>query len=112
MAKSAKPYPGMGAFVLILNYVDADGDHWIPHCGAASEAKLRAERSRLPQWPDSRVRIVPNDLSTIDRRADEIVKAGGSRATMRDALYASFLSTSRAVLRERLAAALITAGVA
>lgn len=56
MAKSRKPYPGMGAFVLLLDY---DGT-WVAHKGANTEDKLRAERRKLPQWPDSRVKIVPN----------------------------------------------------
>jgi hypothetical protein len=56
MAKSKKPYPGMGAYVLVLKY----GDTWVAHMGANSEDKLRAERRRLPQWPDDRIKIVPN----------------------------------------------------
>lgn len=57
MAKSKKPYPGMGAFVLLLDY---DGV-WVAHMGANTEDKLRAERRKLSQWPDSRVKIVPNE---------------------------------------------------
>lgn len=55
---SKKPYPGMGAFVLLLDY---DGT-WVAHRGANTEAKLRAERAKLPQWPADRVRIVPNRI--------------------------------------------------
>lgn len=73
MARSKKPYPGMGAYVLILNYGDDDapiiaplplrGDvtcAWVAHMGAATVEKLRAERGRLRQWPDRKVRIVEN----------------------------------------------------
>jgi hypothetical protein len=57
MAKSNKLYPGMrGAYVLLLKY----GDTWVAYKGANSEDKLRAERRRLPQWPDHKVKIVPN----------------------------------------------------
>jgi hypothetical protein len=57
MAKSRRPYPGLrGDYALILNY----GGTWVAHTGANSEAKLRAERRRLPQWPDRDVRIVNN----------------------------------------------------
>lgn len=56
MSKSKKPYPGMGAFVLLLDY---DGT-WVVHCGANSTEKLHRERAKLPQWPDARVKIVPN----------------------------------------------------
>jgi len=56
MAKSRKPYPGMGPFVLLLDYSGT----WVPHMGAKSLDKLKAERRRLPQWPDSKVKIVEN----------------------------------------------------
>jgi hypothetical protein len=56
MAKSRKPYPGMGAYVLLLNYSGT----WVAHMGANTEDKLRKERARLPQWPADRVKIVPN----------------------------------------------------
>ena len=56
MAKSNKLVPGMGAFLLMLDY---DGE-WVAHMGANTEAPLRKERNRLPQWPDSKVKIIPN----------------------------------------------------
>ncbi len=56
MTKSKKPYPGMGAYVLVLDY----GGTWVAHMGAQTVDKLKAERRRLPQWPDSRVKIVEN----------------------------------------------------
>lgn len=56
MGRSRKPYPGMGRYVLLLDYEGT----WVVHCGAQSVEKLTAERAKLPQWPDSRVRIVEN----------------------------------------------------
>lgn len=56
MAKSRKPYPGMGPFVLLLDY----GGTWVPHCGAKTMDKLKAERRKLSQWPADKVRIVEN----------------------------------------------------
>jgi hypothetical protein len=56
MAKSRKAYPGMGPFVLVLDY---DGE-WVAHKGANTVDKLKAERRKLRQWPDSKVKIVEN----------------------------------------------------
>jgi hypothetical protein len=62
MARSSKPFPGMGPFVLILNY---DGT-WVAHMGAKTVEKLRRERGNLRQWPADRVRIVENVAGTPD----------------------------------------------
>lgn len=56
MPKSRKPYPGMGPYVLLLDY----GGTWVAHMGAKSTDKLKAERRKLSQWPDTKVRIVEN----------------------------------------------------
>jgi hypothetical protein len=56
MAKSKKPYPGAGAFVVLLDY----GGVWVLHCGAATLERAQERRRKLNQWPDDRVRIVPN----------------------------------------------------
>ena len=58
MSRSKKPYPGMGAFVLLLDYNGV----WVPHCGANTIEKLRRERSKLPQWPADKIKIVPNEV--------------------------------------------------
>lgn len=57
MARSRKPFPGMGLHVLILDY---DGT-WVAHKGANTVEPLKAERRRLPQWPERKVRIVLNE---------------------------------------------------
>lgn len=53
---NSKPYPGMGAYVLVLNY----GGTWVAHKGAQTQEPLLAERRRLAQWPDHLIKIVPN----------------------------------------------------
>lgn len=69
MARSSKPFPGMGPYVLILNYGADDApvitprgvtSSWVAHCGAKTIEKLRAERRTLRQWPDRKMRIVHN----------------------------------------------------
>lgn len=56
MAKSRKPYPGMGLYVLALDY----NGTWVAYGGAMTEAGAVALRRRLPQWPDEKVKIVHN----------------------------------------------------
>lgn len=56
MARSKKPYPGMGAWVVLLEYPGA----WVVYRGAATEDAAKKARRELPQWPDHKVRIVPN----------------------------------------------------
>lgn len=58
--KPRKPYPGMGAYVVVLRYSDAHGDEWVAHAGAATEERARAIRRTLSNWPSDRVRIVAN----------------------------------------------------
>lgn len=56
MARSKKPYPGMGKYVLVLNY----GKAWVAHGGANTPERARAMRRTLPQWRDDQVRIIEN----------------------------------------------------
>lgn len=56
MAKPRKPYPGLGAFVVLVRY----GDVWVAYRGANTEERARARVRELPQWPAERIKVVPN----------------------------------------------------
>lgn len=61
-SKSKRPYPGMGAFVVIINDGAASGgeDRWSAYAGAATMKRARERRRELPQWNPEHVKIVPN----------------------------------------------------
>jgi hypothetical protein len=59
MAKPKKPYPGMGAFVVVCLYDNTD---WVVYRGAATEAKAKQYRRELPQWSDDKCKVVPNSV--------------------------------------------------
>jgi hypothetical protein len=58
VSRSRKPYPGMGAFVVLLE--DYPGE-WSAYAGANTLKRAKERRRELPQWPDHKVRIVPNE---------------------------------------------------
>lgn len=53
---NGKPYPGMGAWVVLLRY----GDTWVVYRSANSEEKANGRRRELPQWRDEDIRVVEN----------------------------------------------------
>lgn len=55
-----KPYPGMGPWVVLLNYGD---DHWVVYRGANTEEMANTRRRELPQWDDEDIRVVENVAS-------------------------------------------------
>lgn len=57
MPKSTKPYPGMGAYVVLT---ESYPGVWTAYRGAATEARAKQYRRELRQWPDAKVAVVPN----------------------------------------------------
>lgn len=57
MAKSRKPYPGLGPYVVVtLEY----GNEWVAYRGANTEEKARVYKRELSQYPPDKIKIVPN----------------------------------------------------
>lgn len=57
MAKSKKPYPGMGRWVVLCEVYP---NEWSVYRGATTEERAKQYRRELPQWPDHKIRIVEN----------------------------------------------------
>ena len=47
----------MGAFVVLTLY----GEDWVAYRGAQTLERAKEYRRELPQWPDEKVKIVPNE---------------------------------------------------
>lgn len=56
MARSKRPYPGLGDYVVISLY----GDTWVAYRGAKTEEKARAYARELSHYPHGTVKVVPN----------------------------------------------------
>jgi len=57
MSKAKKPYPGLGPFVVVMDYGYGD---WVAYAGATTAEKARARKRELSNWPSDKLAVVSN----------------------------------------------------